>query len=255
MLKQSPFSISSADSSRFGLVVIRGTVTEHDPVDAVLTAIHESTADISIISCPAGCTTHPRELMESGYLPIHADTLVYYGCSLTDALPAPIELHGVESSAARADEINSIGEIARLCFSDYRSHYLANPRLDPQLVVDGYVEWAQKYLANNEQTRDTWAVRVDGRVCGFATCATTPDRSSVEIVLNGVAPSHMGRGLYGHLLNTMIRHYSGQGFQSLQISTQIWNYVVQRAWTRAGLTLQRAFDTYHVNATPPSIGA
>lgn len=250
----SRFSVSPEDSRRFTLKVVRGVILDDSPDDDVVTIMRTMGADIVIFRCPAGNMAQIRNLMRHGYTPIHADTLVYYKRSLRNELPPRVEMDSVDSSHAMPSEQHAISEIARLGFSGYRSHYLANPLLNPRLVLDGYVEWAQAHLAAQDPNKETWVVRVAGRPCGFATCAIDPGSLSVEVVLNAVAPEYMGQGLYGHLLNSIILHYSTRGLSTLLISTQIWNYVVQRAWSRAGLTLDSALDTYHVNAISPAGG-
>lgn len=248
-MKLSPFAISPLDSQRFGYTIIRGTVGDESPHDYVLASLIAFDADIAIFRCPAGDIGQVRNLIHNGYLPIHADTLVYYSRALSpQLLPAEVHVSGVDASLARPEEQQAIADIARLSFSNYRSHYLANPLLDSKLVLEGYTQWAQAHLASQHTNKDTWVVRVKGRVCGFATCSIAAEASSIEIVLNAVAPAVSGQGLYGHLLNAIIRHYGREGLASLVISTQVWNYQVQRAWSRAGLTLHLALDTYHVNA-------
>ena len=237
---------STADSRRFGLAVFRGRVDESTPPEAIANEIRVARPDVVIFRCPAGHTTSVRHLLAEGHTPIHADTLVHYSCRLGHQ-QQPRPPAGVSLQLAAPRDAAAIADVPRRGFQGYRSHYSANPLFDPERVLDGYVEWALAYAVEAGEDRETWVVRLDGKITGFATCGVDPKGASVAIVLNAVHPDFRGNGLYGSLLQAIVCHYGNAGFSSLEISTQIWNYIVQRAWCRAGLAIRCAFDTYHVN--------
>lgn len=232
---------SNLDSARFEINVERGLFGADTPIESILGAVEESDADLIIIRVPAGRTDVATELQRRGEFVMHADTLVYYGLDLT---PDAGEASSLIRRATTDDRL-SIIRIAEAGFRTYRAHYAANPLLPTQRVHEGYVEWAQSRLENQDDSASTW-VAMDGNVvAGFATCDCTD--GVADIVLNAVHPDHERRGHYGRLLRYIIRHHAQRGDARLTISTQVWNYTVQRQWTRAGLLLDTAFDTYHLD--------
>lgn len=236
------FHYSPLDSSRFGIRVKRGSLPPECDVASVVDAVEADDADLVIFRVPAGETALPTALQQRGHSVIHADTLVYYSIDLAQPVHACAER---QVQRAQEHHRREIAEIAAAGFRDYRSHYAANPLLPSDLVLSGYVEWAQSRVARDGANGETWVVNDQGKVAGFATCDVSA--GSVEIVLNAVHPDHERRGLYGMLLRHIQHDYSQRGLTELVISTQIWNYGVQRQWSRAGLRLFKAYDTYHLD--------
>ena len=237
---------SEVESQRFGLRVARGMVTKDAPRDQVRADIARLKPDVAIFRCEAGDTRQIDELAKAGLVPRHADTLVYYRISLTGSTDAPAVDNGGIGQAEVGDA-PSLEAIVRRGFAGYRNHYHANPLLSEAAILDGYVEWALDYAVRPTEGQQTWVYRIRGQARSFATCKLQDDRSEVEIVLNATDPAWTGRGLYSSLLQFLIAYYRRAGFAALVISTQVWNYGVQRVWSRAGLVIHRAFDTYHVN--------
>lgn len=235
---------SVLDSRRFGIRVARGQVPASASSDDVVSAVLANDATLIILRTDAGDSDAIVRLQRLGWPVIHADSLVYYGVKLA-AQPHEALPEGVRP-AIDADR-EAIHEIAEHGFAGYRSHYAANPLLPQDEILAGYVQWAKSRLAPTNSGACTWVVTVEGRVAGFATCDLAADKSTVEIVLNAVHPQFSRRGLYGRLLKGILRHYANQSYRRLVISTQLWNYTVQRQWTRAGLILERAYDTYHID--------
>ncbi|MGE6332024.1 GNAT family N-acetyltransferase [Stenotrophomonas sp. NPDC077659] len=244
-------SAAPLDSRRFGITVLRGTIDAAADTAEVIEEIEASDADLVIFRVPAGCTAVPTGLQRRGSVVIHADTLVYYGMDLDRSAAPP-----AEAKVQRATDAHraALAVIADRSFCNYRAHYAANPLLSRDLVLSGYVEWALSRLSQDRANEATWVVIEEGTVAGFATCDISGD--SVEIILNAVHPDFERRGLYGMLLRHIQHHYAHQSLKKLLISTQIWNFTVQRQWGRNGLQLQRAFDTYHMDRrlTPSSGG-
>jgi GNAT superfamily N-acetyltransferase len=243
--------LSPEDCNRFNLRIVRGRIDEDMPLPGALwTDITDLAADIAIIRLPAGNTEPLSDLIERGLTPIHADTLVYHSRDIS----APVLPHDTNSAlsvelATPADKPR-LETIARQAFSSYRSHYHANKCFDRAKVTEGYAEWAASFVSKPSTAHETWIVRDSGTAIAFATCALDKKGSSVEIVLNAVARPHSGRGVYGYLLNEILLAYKLRGFTLVCISTQIWNYTVQRVWTRAGFLITHAYDTYHINIHP-----
>lgn len=235
------------DSQRFGIKVMRGSIESSTDNTQAIEEIANNAADLVIFRVPAGHSEIPTGLQRKGNVVIHADTLVYYSVDL-----APNSVFHAEPKVQRATNAHrdSIAAIAERGFSNYRAHYAANPLLPRDLILAGYIEWALSRLQDDRTDSATWVVIEEGIVAGFATCDVGAE--SVEIILNAVHPDFERRGLYGTLLRHIQHHYAQQSMKQLLISTQIWNYTVQRQWARNGLRLYKAYDTYHLDRRLPS---
>lgn len=233
---------SALDSQRFGIRVVRGVFEANSDVVGAVEEIDATDAELIIFRVPAGETSIPTALTLRGHALIHADTLVYYSAALSEEAAPAAEL---KVAPANADHRDAITAIAEAGFANYRAHYSANPLIPRDLVLAGYMEWALSRLAAQSDVSATWVVADEGHVAGFATCDVRDD--SVEIILNAVHPKFERRGLYGMLLRHVQHHYAHRGLKQLLISTQVWNYTVQRQWTKNGLLLSNAYDTYHLD--------
>lgn len=236
---------SDAESRRFGLRIMRGVVGAGAGNNTILEELKASAPDVVIFRCDAGDTSQISTLVSAGLIPLHADTLVYYSANLSP--PPTLVEASRQIRTANDEDATALSGIIRRSFVSYRNHYHANPLFSPEAILDGYVEWALDYAIQPTCDQQTWLYCLDNGVCSFATCRLDKVRQSVEIVLNATDPSWSGRGFYSKLLRHLLDHYGNLGFSRLMISTQIWNYAVQRVWTRAGLTMDRAYDTYHIN--------
>lgn len=229
--------------------IARGRIEQTMPPSGALQAeIADIQADIVIIRLPAGLVAPIHELTGNGFLPIHADTLVYHARQLDQPIADTCLDSTLAAGLADQTDRTRIVEIARAAFGSYRSHYHANPLLDSDAITEGYAEWATTFLSTQAPDHETWVVRKDSEIIGFATCALSGMDKSAEIVLNAIDPMHAGRGVYGYLLSQILLSYRTRGFTIVRISTQVWNYAVQRAWARAGFVITHAYDTYHINA-------
>jgi ribosomal protein S18 acetylase RimI-like enzyme len=85
----------------------------------------------------------------------------------------------------------------------------------------------------------------DDAIAGFATLKAI-DADTFSIPLNGVAPEHQGRGLYGGLLRLAQRWGIERNLRRLVISTQVDNLRAQRAWCRLGFLPFRSEYTLHL---------
>jgi GNAT superfamily N-acetyltransferase len=242
------------DSRRFKLHIARGRIDEVMPQSGALQAeIATLQADVAIIRLPAGRLEPILDLIAGGYVPIHADTLVYHSRKLAEPIADKLASKELSVEIASNADRARIGEIAVRSFSSYRSHYHANPLFDRERISEGYAEWAVSFLNAQSPDRETWTARMTGEIAGFATCALRAADNSVEVILNAVAPNYARRGVYGYLLNHILTSYRERGFAAVHISTQVWNYIVQKAWAHAGFVISHAYDTYHVN-NPTSRG-
>jgi acyl dehydratase len=244
---RSPITLapSPLDSARFGLRVLRGHGERVDD-RALFEALVDAQADVAIVRTPAGAGGWAR-LSRFGLQPIHADTLVYYALDLGKYEPAPLRNALAFAEATEADR-DALASLVRTTFDGYVSHYHANPAFDPALVLAGYMEWATGYIASDTPGRVMWVARRDGEIVAFACCSFDTATKTCEGILYGVHPAHSGGGLYGDLIRHTQAMFRARGFRTMEVSTQVWNYAVQKVWAREGFALVRAYDTWHVNA-------
>lgn len=238
---------SRLDSDRFGLRVFRAHAAQVDGRQ-LFGEIVANDADIAIVRVPAGSGGQLQRLGRYGMHPIHADTLVYYQVPLADRVPQPLRNADLVFAEATDDDADELEALVAGTFDGYVSHYHANPRLDPTLILAGYTEWAAGYLAGDGHDRIAWVARRDGVIVAFACCRHDEQRQECEGVLYGVHPDHSGGGIYGDLIRYTQAQYRARGYRTMTVSTQIWNLAVQKVWAREGFVLDRAYDTFHVNA-------
>jgi GNAT superfamily N-acetyltransferase len=235
---------SALDSQRFGFRVFRTREFACDSAQLVRDII-EADCDVAIVRLPAGGSIKfVQELAELGFPAVHADTLVYYECSLTNLLVSLDPVEGVTVESAVLEDSKELSTLVELVFQNYSSHYAANELFEPTLVAEGYAEWAMSFT--NAPDRNVLLARAGDQIVGFLTLEVR--EQNVEIVLNGIHPEWTGRGIYGSLVRAAQRYGSEQDAERLIVSTQANNITVQRAWHREGLSLYAAYDTFHVNA-------
>lgn len=240
-------SLSRLDSDRFGLRVFRGRAAEVDG-GQLFHEIVTNAADIAILRIPAGTGQQLQLLGRYGLHPIHADTLVYYQVPLVAHEPKPLRNHDLVFAEATERDALELNTLVTGAFDGYVSHYHANPRLDPALILAGYAEWAAGYLAGRGHGRIAWVARRNGVILAFICCSHDEQKQECEVVLNGVHPDHWGGGIYGDVIRHTQAQYRQRGYRTMKISTQIWNFAVQKVWNREGFVLDQAYDTFHVNA-------
>jgi acyl dehydratase/GNAT superfamily N-acetyltransferase len=238
---------SLPDSQRFNLRVYRGRVEQLDD-RALFQALVAERVDVAILRTPAGATPAWQRLGRYGLLPIHADTLVYYRMALQEREERPLRNADLAFAEATDADQDALAALVRTTFDGYVSHYHANPAFDRDRVLAGYMEWATGYIASGAPGRVTWVARRGGQIVAFACCSFDDANDEAEGVLYGVHPAHSGGGLYGDLIRFTQAQFRARGFRAMAVSTQVWNYAVQKVWAREGFALDKAYDTYHVNA-------
>lgn len=237
-------SPSPLDSARFDLDVVRGKQLDPDS-KAIAKAIFETDCDLAIIRVPSAA--NGIHGVSRWSLPlIHADTLVYYTCDLRRYSPAPLRNPDLTFRKAAPGDMVALRELISETFRHYRSHYHANPLLDPARILAGYQEWAEGHALTPD--RNLWIAEREGRLAAFAACSESADGLTGEGVLYGVSPLESGGGIYGDLIRHTQADFAARGFSTMLVSTQVNNFAVQKVWAREGFYLFEAWDTYHVNA-------
>ena len=199
-------------------------------------------ADLVICRIPAAALPDVAALQDVAGPTVVADTLVHYWGDLTRLEAGPLRNSDLEFVAAGAGELESL---VRQIFPGYANHYFSNPILPPDLILEGYVEWATGFVGQ-DPGRVAWIVRRADRAVAFATCRF--DREEADGILYGVLPSESGRGIYRDLIRFTSRRAFDRGCRRMHLSTQVHNYPVQAVWAGEGFRLKTAEVTFHLNA-------
>ena len=267
---------SPRESRRFGYSIARLSVgtawrqtatTVEQLGHALWARVAAAEADIVIVRFPSKLAQLPAPgTVLPGWTIIPAGSIVYWSCETRLAAAEPpsddgmviVRKSGSSQASAELDvtgfDITEFLNALDDSFTDYTSHYTANPLLDSTLVTAGYREWAESNLNDPEGQMYAWTV--DGRMIGVAVSRTLNVRgggggsgSVREIELAGMISDAQGRGRYRHLLNAVVHDAHADGVGTVVISTQSHNIRVQRAWASAGFKPERSIDTLHAVRT------
>ena len=170
------------------------------------------------------------------------DCLVYYECP-TECL-ALLQPSTLEIREATLNDATAVGEIARLCFSNYSSHYHADARLDRVKVSEAYVDWARRCCLDREVASCVFLPIMDKAIAGFIALRQHSPAEG-EGILNAVHPRFAGSGIYGQLITRSKLWCRNNGMKRMVISTQIDNLKVQRTWSNRGFHLYKSYYTLH----------
>lgn len=241
---------SPAEGDRFGCRIARLTVGRDAMPGRVLEddlrrRLDGSDADLLICRWPGERTGLNAVALGSGRVILPADMLVYW--EVAAARLAAIDtvaaegLRTVVPAEAEAAVSDLLEEVITDSFRGYGNHYAANPRLDDDLALLGYVEWALR--AFSDFPGNVVLLLRGEEPVGAATL--TRDGDDLEIELAGLVAAHQAKGWYGTLLRAVGRHAQELGCARVIISTQAHNVRVQRAWARAGFTPFGTVTTVH----------
>lgn len=237
-------TFSSPDSRRFGLRVFRGSVSVDD-AERLRAEVLGGGCDVAIVRSPVGDGAMAAALSRVGFPAYHCDTLVVYRCDLPNRPRQESDASGLVIRLASFDDAAALEALVGEAFVGYQSHYSGNPLLSPLLVLNGYKEWASSLLAHPQGR--CWLAFVGEKLVGFIASIEEPHCGVGRIILNGVSPAHTGQGIYGALVECACADFMGRGLRSVEVSTQVWNRVVQKVWLRAGFRMVDALDTFHLN--------
>jgi GNAT superfamily N-acetyltransferase len=213
-------------------------------VDELRAAIFDGRADLVICRAPTHLVPELAGLQELGMPFVVADTLVHYHRDLTSPRPVPPASADVDIVEAGAEAAGEVGDLVRRVFAGYLNHYAANPLLDGRRVLEGYVEWATAHLAAPE--RRVWLAVRSGKPIALAACRYGDD--TAEGVLFGVLPEAVGAGVYRNLIRFAVFDAAARGLRTMETSTQVHNFAVQKVWASEGFVMRAAEVTFHVNA-------
>lgn len=241
---------SPAESARFGCRIGRlvvGAEARPGPAleDELRRQLEASDADLLICRWPGQFTSLAATALASGRVVLPADMLVYWevpAARLAGIPTAPADgLSTLIPEEATGAAAGLLEEVIVDSFRGYGNHYSANPLLDDDLALLGYVEWALRAFA--ESPGNVVLLLHGDEPIGAATL--TRDGDDMEIELAGLVAAHQAKGWYGHLLKAVGRHALSLGCTRVIISTQAHNVRVQRAWARAGFRPFGTVTTVH----------
>ena len=237
--------VSELDSKRFSIKVERLSVANEDQLsdEKIVELCLGMSGDLLILRVPTSRITLGSQLLEAERISaFQADTLVYFAKTLdTVHLPTRENPNVLIRKSKPYDRVG-VGTVAIEAFKNYSNHYLANQRLEPDAIAQGYGEWAERCVSDPHTT--VLVAIVDEVICGFI--ATKVVGQSAEIVLNAVHSKFQGRGVYQNLLQKTCEFVFEGGGNSISISTQISNQRVINIWTRSGFVLKETFNTFHL---------
>ena len=237
--------VSELDSKRFLIKVERLSVTNDDQLsdEKIVELCLEMSGELLILRAPSSRIALGAQLLKAERLSaFQADTLVYFAKTLDAVNLSPKIAPNVLIRKSTLYDKVGIGSIAIEAFKNYPNHYLANQRLEPNAVAQGYGEWAERCVFDPHTT--VLVAIVDEVICGFI--ATKVVGQSADIVLNAVHPKFQGQGVYRKLLQRACEFVFEGGGNVISISTQISNQRVINVWIRSGFVLTESFNTFHL---------
>jgi GNAT superfamily N-acetyltransferase len=238
---------SELESARFGLSVGRlsiGADVATDP-SAVRQLVLAGGHDLTIVRYPSQLVGLAAGLLDADLVGWQADTLLYFEntwratpgrAAVTDG-----EARLVEMTAERA---GLLGATVREVFARYGNHYSANPCLDQEAALEGYVEWAVGSLRS--PTRLALVLESVPDEVPLALCTLDVQADVAEIELAGVVPTSRGRGIYRVLLDHVEDRLRNDGRTGVVISTQAGNRTPIRAWIGRGYQYALGLNTVHL---------
>ena len=238
---------SPLESARFGLRIYRAMIDAVD-ADALVAALDRDRVDVAILRLPAHAIGTLDALRQHGLTPIVADTLVHYDIDLSPRSAGSNADDAVALRVATSADAGLLESLSREIFSDYVTHYHANPLFPADKILDGYAEWASNHVRARDDGAAAWIVEFRGETAGFS-CYRLNETTGLAVgVLNGILPALRDRGIYRRMLQSMLIRVGELGMRRFAIATQVQNVAVQRIWASQGLLLRGADNTVHINA-------
>lgn len=234
------------ETARFGVTCAR---LADDFPDLELVNEIAKVKQVSMLSTRVNVDNFSRihELEADGYQLM--DTIVYYGRSLhgrSSHNPSTTRLiaAGLELRHATVEDEESVSSIAKEAFGNYFGHYHSDPRLSNKEADEAYMEWAQMSVRNASDKSPVLVVEKQNEIVAFITMRLNSETEG-EACLSGVSSAYQAKGVYNFLIASTIETFKNMNAMRMVVSTQINNYAVQKVWARQGLSLEKAFYTFH----------
>ena len=170
--------------------------------------------------------------------------MVYYSVDFPKYEPQGLINNDLLFEEANSSHFLLIDKLVKAIFKGYTNHYNSNPYLRKDDITEGYVEWVKNYIGG--ENKKVFLIYRNSEPIAFATCHNQNDIA--EGVLYGVLPEHSGGGVYSDIIRYTQKYYQQSGAKSMEVSTQVQNYAVQKVWNREGFKLSRSYATIHINS-------
>jgi ribosomal protein S18 acetylase RimI-like enzyme len=236
---------SDVESRRFGLSVARLNVPLASSVqdDEIVRVCKENIHDVVVVRYPTD-RARVAELFArcDDVISFQVDTLVYFSLKVSSRPTLILPSTDYPIRPATVADREDLSALFGASFTNYTSHYAANPIFKEQDIRDGYIEWATSYL--EQASFETLLARTESdALSGFITMKIDPDVA--ELILSGVHPTYHGQGIYTSLVDHALNVGQLHGVDEVVTSTQVSNFRVIRTWIRAGFTLECSLNTIH----------
>ena len=109
----------------------------------------------------------------------------------------------------------------------------------------GYADWAWRSCTEPGVAAGVLLAEWDGTIAAFATMDLHQADRTGEGVLFAVAPPFQGLGIYTALIREAMQWCIRHGCTHMEVSTQITNLAVQKAWVRLGFEPSASWYTLH----------
>lgn len=233
--------LSPLEEARFGCRTARAKGVTSKNLSLVLDFCRNNRIQFLIARCHVNDIQGAQAMEQEGFF--LADTLVYYGRNLTEGTLPKVDSAIIIRPLANGENIQ-VQAIAEEAFSDYKSHYHADERLDGKQCDDAYKDWANKACSNRDDVHEVLVALRKDKLLAFATLRMN-DPQQGEGVLFGVRPAAQGLGIYKALMTAGMHWCAEFHAREMIVSTQINNIAVQKVWGRLGFEPQNYVYTFH----------
>lgn len=240
-------TFSLEESRRFKIRVFRGEIKEIDEAIIIADLIRNS-VDLAIIRVPVESIHNLYKLEKLNIPYVVADILVYYDVDLSDSPIKPIKNDDIEFIECTEKNVEDLRKLVSAIFQKYHNHYFSNPFLNRDDILEGYIEWASKYIGTIKNGKVAFLVKKHNHFVAFLTCSISIEMNEGEGVLFGVISSESGKGIYSDMIRFSQLYMKNLGMKRMIVSTQVHNYAVQKVWMREGFRMFSACNTVHINA-------
>jgi GNAT superfamily N-acetyltransferase len=238
----SMIALSPIDEARFGIRSALVKDLGESCLPEALEFCDREGVRFLIARCAASELTLVHKLEQGGFLLM--DTLIHCRHRNLSELPAIADPDGIAIRPFRSGEDEAVRDLADQAYRGYRGHYHADPRLDPRLCDEAYIDWALRACDSRGAGSEVLVADSADGLLGFATIKLeTPDEGTA--VLSGVAPAAQGKGLYRLLMTRGMEWSRAHGAKSMVFTTQVINIAVQKVWARLGFEPSGYSYTFH----------
>lgn len=234
-------AFNAMETERFGVRCARVT-----NVDAPVSQINQMAREQEIGFLSVRLSTndiHRLQVFEDDGFRL-MDTLVYYQAQLKGKSFQPPPLDNVTFRATTPADAEAVADLTTRAFSGFFGHFHADKRLSDEDCDAVYVDWAGASIRNACSASPALVAEADGQIIGFLTINNT-DTDTGELTLSGVDPGWQSKGIYGRLISHGLKLLAEAGCSKVNISTQVNNIPVQKAWAKHGLRMEKSYYTLH----------